>query len=170
MSFVTHSPSVAVPYDASFHVPAATWVLLPVGGHDSIHQLPLEPASKLKPWMWKMQTWGSFSRSGGSLWLPASWILIVPLLPGGESWAPTIAAFPKRPQAATRRMASQASRRWEVRDTVRVICANPPTTRGTLITSWGAPRLPVRSFASGYRYMSSTFRLQPPHNHAPIRT
>ncbi|HEY6202250.1 MAG TPA: hypothetical protein VI056_04335 [Candidatus Limnocylindria bacterium] len=54
---------------------------LPVGAQPSIRHQPLECESKLNPWMWKVQTCGSFfligSASPGS-----SWIFTVPLNPG----------------------------------------------------------------------------------------
>jgi hypothetical protein len=53
---------------------------LPVGAHRSIRHHPVEWESKLKPWIWKLHTWGSFcligSASPGS-----SWIFTVPLNP-----------------------------------------------------------------------------------------
>lgn len=58
-------------------------VLLPgSGAQPSMRHHPVAWASKLKPWMWKLQTCGSFfligSASPGS-----SWIFTVPLNPGG---------------------------------------------------------------------------------------
>jgi hypothetical protein len=128
MSFVTHSPSVAVPCDESVQVPEATTVLSPVGGHDSMRQVPLEPESKKKPWMWKTQTLGSFSRSGGSLWLFASWILMVPLLPAEFGWADANGTPPSNAHVAMRRTPSHANRR----DVVR--CATVP-----VIGRWTSP-------------------------------
>jgi len=52
------------------------------GAQPSIFHHPVERASKLNPWRWKLQTCGSFfligSASPGS-----SWIFTVPLKPGG---------------------------------------------------------------------------------------
>jgi len=76
MGWDFQSPSLSAgPHVSIIAVP------LPVGAHRSIRHHPVEWESKLKPWMWKMQTCGSFcligSASPGS-----SWIFTVPLNPG----------------------------------------------------------------------------------------
>src|SRR5882724_3753181 len=51
-----------------------------------MRQVPLAPPSKLKPWMWNVQTCGSLACSG--LLSPApSWIFTSPLFPGGSAYA-----------------------------------------------------------------------------------
>src|SRR6266566_6974786 len=66
------------------HVPL--YVPPPVGDQPSMRQVPLAPPSKLKPWMWNMQTCGSFASTG--LLSPApSWIFTSPLFPGGSAYA-----------------------------------------------------------------------------------
>lgn len=62
-----------------------------VGDQASIFHHPVACESKLNPWMWKMQTCGSFfligSASPGS-----SWIFTVPLNPFGSILLPPVAA------------------------------------------------------------------------------
>jgi len=77
-------------------------VPLPVGAQRSMRHHPVERASKLKPWMWKVQTWGSFcligSASPGS-----SWIFTVPLNPLGLLLLPPPVAAAGLEAAKTRR-------------------------------------------------------------------
>src|SRR6266567_11761 len=66
------------------HVPL--YVPPPVGDQPSMRQVPLAPPSKLKPWMWNVQTCGAFASTG--LLSPApSWIFTSPLFPGGSAYA-----------------------------------------------------------------------------------
>src|SRR6476661_6491214 len=59
--------------------------MLPVGGQDWIHQVPACPGSEKKKWRWNPQpTCGSFWMIGSVSPAP-SWILTVPLLPGGAA-------------------------------------------------------------------------------------
>jgi hypothetical protein len=73
-----------------------------VGDHRSIRHQPLDCESKLKPWIWKTHTCGSFfmigSASPGS-----SWIFTVPLNPGGLLLLPPPVAAAGLDAANTRR-------------------------------------------------------------------
>src|SRR5205814_5448409 len=78
-----HSPlALAGPHEPL----AATVPLFSLGSHLLISHVPVARASKLKPWMWNVQTCGSFSMTDRSSPAP-SWILTVPLLPPGSALA-----------------------------------------------------------------------------------
>jgi hypothetical protein len=69
------------PLESAVQVPLATTVPSPVGGQDSMRQVPLDMASKSKPCRWKMQPgWGSLARIGS--FSSGSWTFSVPLKPG----------------------------------------------------------------------------------------
>jgi hypothetical protein len=104
---VRYSPFASVVY-----VPLRTVVPSPVGGHDSIHQDPVWAASAKKKWRWNVQTWGSF-RTIGSVSVPPSWILTVPLFPGAPVGdAPTVGpAIAKATRATTTPQPSNDSSR-----------------------------------------------------------
>src|SRR6266849_6987354 len=69
-----------------------------------MRHVPLAPASKLKPWMWNVHTCGSFALIG-SFSVEPSWILTVPLFPGGSPQAEFAPAVAKNSRAMLNRIA-----------------------------------------------------------------
>src|SRR5439155_18469615 len=74
------------PVEFVSYVPDRTTEPSPVGGQERIHQLPLWNGSAKKKCRWNVHTCGSFLMTG-SVSVAPSWILTVPLLPGGAARA-----------------------------------------------------------------------------------